>query len=140
MREADLVGAWSLIDFRIAFDDGRPPIEPYGAGATGWLLYAESGRMSAVISRAHREPLSVPRLEAAHRAPDAEKAAAFDGYLSYAGTWRLTGEEVVHDVTEALVPNIVGHAHRRRAALDDDVLTLSYRGGAKTYTLRWRRS
>ena len=140
MREAELVGAWALVDFWIRFDDGRPAQAGFGPGATGWLLYSDSGRMSALLSRAQRPALSIPRLESAQRAPAAEKAQAFDDYLSYAGSWRLDGDEVVHEVSEALVPNIVGLAQRRRASLSGDLLTLSYRGGPKLYTLRWRRA
>ncbi len=125
------------------FDDDRPDLEPFGPGATGWLLYTPT-RMAAVLSRAVRAPLDVPRLEAAHRASDAEKAEAFDSYLSYAGIWRIEdtprGPVVVHAVTEALVPNIVGNEQRRDVALDGDQLVLSYRGGAKTYRLTWTRS
>ncbi|MEZ4320942.1 MAG: phenylacetic acid degradation protein PaaN [Myxococcota bacterium] len=136
----DLWGAWHLRDFRITFDDGRAPLEPFGPGGTGRLVYGADGAVCAVLSRADRTPLEVPRLEAAHRATEAEKAGAFDGYLSYAGTWRLEGDEVVHTVTEALLPNLVGQEQRRTVTLDGDALTLAYRGGAKTYTLRWART
>lgn len=125
------------------FDDDRPDLEPFGPGATGWLLYTPT-RMAAVLSRADRPPLDVPRLEAAHRASDDDKARAFDSYLSYAGTWRLestdTGPVMVHAVTEALVPNIVGLEQRRHVDLAGDRLVLSYRGGAKTYRLSWTRT
>lgn len=136
---SDLVGAWRLVDFHIHFDDGRPSVEPFGPGAQGLLVYSADGWMSAILSRADRPGLDVPRLEAAHRATDTSKARAFDGYLSYGGRWRIEGDTVVHTVQWALVPDIVGREQRRRFRFADG-LVLAYRGGARTYQLRWREA
>lgn len=135
----EVVGAWALVDFHIRFDDGRDPVQPFGPGATGLITYTEDGWMSAILSRAHRSPLDVPRLEASHRATDAEKASAFDSYLSYGGRWHVDGSTMIHTVHWGLTPNIVGLEQRRDFTLDGDRLTLAYRGGAKTYILRWKR-
>ena len=60
--------------------------EPLGPGAQGLLLYAADGWMSACIMSADRPALSRanPR-----NAPAGERAAAFDGYFSYAGRWSV---------------------------------------------------
>lgn len=138
------VGAWVLGDFRITFSDDRPPVFPFGPDAVGQILYAASGHMSAVLSRAGRPPLTASRLETAGSAPADEKASAFDSYLSYGGTWALDGDDIVHTVTHALTPNLVGQENRRRVTLGDDSVTLSYSivarsGVERTYTLRWVR-
>ena len=140
----DLHGAWHLRQFTIAFDDGRPAIHPFGEAARGLLIYSPDGWMSATLSRTDRAALGVGRLERSGAAPQAAKAAAFDSALSYAGTWRLDGEHVVHRVTMAQTPDLVGEENRRRARLTRDGLTLSYRltarsGVARTYTLVWSR-
>ena len=141
---SDLHGAWHLRRFVVAFDDGRPDLHPFGPGARGLLVYTPDGAMSAVLSRADRAPLGVPRLEASGRATPEAKAAAFDGYLSYAGTWRLEGDAVVHTVTLAQTPELVGQQNRRTARLEGDTLTLSYRWTGRsrvgrTHTLLWSR-
>ena len=145
MSPDELVGAWTLERFRIRFDDGRDDLFPFGPDATGLLMYSASGRMSAVLSRAERDTIEASRLETASRAPEADKARAFDSYLSYAGTWSIDGDDVVHTVTHALSPNLVGQDNRRRARLNADVLTLGYRlvarsGVARDYELTWRRA
>lgn len=91
-----LVGAWRLDHFEVRFADGRPSVRPFGDHAQGLLIYDRGGQMCAVLSQAERPALDTPRLENTHKAPDAQKVAAFDSYLSYAGTWRLDGDEVVH--------------------------------------------
>lgn len=72
------------------------------------------------------------------------KAAAYDSYLSYAGRWRVDGDEVVHDVELALVPEVVGQEQRRRARMEGEELVLTYgvpaRHGVARFELRWRRA
>ncbi len=138
------VGAWVLDDFRITFSDDRSPVFPFGKNAVGQILYAASGHMSAVLSRADRPALTATRLETTGSAPAAEKAAAFDSYLSYGGTWTLDGDDIVHTVTHALSPNLVGQDNRRHVTLGPDSVTLSYSlvarsGVTRTYSLRWVR-
>lgn len=140
-----LLGTWRLIGFEIRFSDGRPPVRPFGPDAVGLLIYAPDGHMSAVLSRGHRAPLGATRLETSAAAPDVAKSAAFDSYLSYAGTWRVEGDTVVHTVTLAQTPELVGVENRRAASLEGDDLTLRYgitaRSGVRRgYTLRWRRA
>lgn len=135
-----LVGGWHLVRWEIRRGDRAT--EPFGAGATGLLVYAPDGHMSACIAAAGRRPLSGgnPRT-----APLAERAAAHDGYFHYAGRWRLIdGPKVVHSVTHALNPAFVGTDQVRDAALHDDRLTLSADeplddGTIRHHRLIWRR-
>lgn len=143
MSPSDLTGPWHLEDFTIRFADDRPPLRPFGEGARGQLIYTADGHMSATLCRADRPPLG-GRLETSARAPADAKAAAFDGYLAYAGRWRLDGDAVVHAVDFALTPDLVGAENRRTARLIDGRLHLTYRltarsGVERTYTLVWRR-
>lgn len=138
-----LHGTWELAEFIIGFDDGRPPLHPFGDDARGLLIYAPDGHLSALLCKAHRPRIGA-RLETADRAPVEARATAFDGYLSYAGRWTLEGDEVVHRVDFALVPDVVGTENRRRVHVDGDRLVLSYDvtpkgGGLRHYRLTWRR-
>lgn len=144
MLQADaLVGTWDLLAFTVALPNGTA-LHPMGEDARGRLMYGADGRMAAMLSEATRTPLSTPRLEAYGKAPDAEKVAAFDSHLSYAGRFTVEGEVVVHHVEFASVPNIVGLEQRRDALLEGDTLTLRYavtsRRGTRHNILRWRRA
>lgn len=139
-----LLGTWMLDDFTVSFADRRPATRPFGAHPMGMLVYAADGHVSAVLSRADRAPLGVSGLEAAGGAEAPAKAGAFDGYLSYAGTWTLGADTVTHHVAMALVPDAVGRDQVRAVALAGGVLTLSYdrtprSGVTRTHTLQWRR-
>ncbi len=143
LRAEDLVGSWDLDVFEVELPDGRR-VFPMGAEANGRLMYGADGRMSATLSAADRAPLSVPRLEAFGRAPESEKASAFDSFLSYVGRYSVEKEAVVHHVELASVPNIVGAKQRRDATLERDLLILRYAvhgsRGTRHNILRWRRS
>lgn len=139
-----LVGTWKLVRFVVHRSGGQGDVYPFGEDAQGLILYGADGWMSAVLSHADRDELSSRRLESMGKAPDAEKAAAFETYLSYCGRWRLEGDEVVHSVEHALVPNIEGTELRRHWAFVGEQLVLSYeivgkRGLPRTYELRWER-
>lgn len=145
MQASDLVGAWDLVRFQISFSDGRTPAFPMGEDARGRIVYAASGHVSAVLTRGDRPGLGVGGLETAHRADVSAKATAFDGYMSYAGTYRLEGDEIVHHVEMALLPEAVGRDQRRHVAWDGETLTLSYEvtarsGVVRRYALAWRRA
>jgi len=142
VRAEQLIGAWDLVDWRIDYDDGRPPGYPFGADANGQISYTGDGRMSAVIQAAGRRPLSTasPR-----QAPAEECRDAFTSFFCYAGTWTLEGDTMVHRLTLALNPAMLGTEQRRHAQLQGEVLELSAteRLGAdhtRTHRLRWRRA
>ena len=99
-------------------------------------------QLERAIARAGRSALSHLNTRLA---PKPEKAAAFDGYFHYAGTWRLEGDSVVHAVTLSLNPAFVGTDQVRRVELDGDGLTLSAEvtsasGATLRNAIRWRRA
>jgi Lipocalin-like domain len=139
LRPDQFVGTWQLQRWQCIYEDGAAT-EPFGAGAEGLLLCSADGWMSACIMAPGRARLSTanPR-----EAPDAERAAAFDGYFSYAGRWRILDGRVQHEVTLALNPGMVGTLQLRDAEFSDHGLTLSatepVRGGTRLHRLEWRR-
>lgn len=142
MRADQLIGAWDLVDWRIDHDDGRPPTHPFGQDASGQISYTADARMSAVIQRAGRRPLSTasPR-----QAPAEECCEAYTSFFCYAGHWTLEGDTLIHHLTLALNPAMLGTEQRRRAQLQDNVLELSAAeplggGRTRTHRLRWRRA
>lgn len=93
-----LIFTWHLARWEIAYDDGRPPSLPFGADATGLMLYG-GGTMNACIARGKRPHLSS---DSVRSAPEAERLAAFESYFQYAGPYAVRGEpgrqQVVHSV------------------------------------------
>lgn len=143
-----LLGTWHLVRWEIAYGDGRPASLPFGAEATGLILYTADGTMSACIARAGRARLSSDSMRSA---PEAERLAAFESYFQYAGPYSVRGEpgrqQVVHRVSHALNPNFVGTEQIRdmRFADDGNTLTLSASDTvpgtdvARHHRLIWRR-
>ncbi len=130
-----LEGAWHLVGWEI--EAGGRVTHPFGPQATGMICYTPDGHMQAVIAAAGRAPLSAP---VPRRAPAAERAAAFDGYFHYAGTWAVVdGPRVIHRVTHALNPAFVGTEQMREIALEGDRLTLSATEGDRHHRITWRR-
>ncbi|MFM9883774.1 MAG: lipocalin-like domain-containing protein [Burkholderiales bacterium] len=137
-----LFGAWQLARWTITYDDGRAPTLPFGEAVVGLLIYSNDGHMSGSIARAGRKPLSS---ESARTAPAEEKITAFETFFSYAGTYHVEGDEVIHHVTMALYPNLVGTVQRRQMRFSDQGLELSAAdllpGSAvkRTHRLQWCR-
>jgi hypothetical protein len=137
--ERALVGAWRLQRWEILQPDGSRR-EPFGRDARGLLLYTADGWMSATIMAAHRRLLSHrnPRL-----APEAERAAAFDGYFSYGGRWRVADGAVHHEVTVALNPAMIGTLQVREVRLGATTLTLAATeridADLRRHRITWRR-
>ncbi len=122
-----LLGTWHLVRWEISYNDGRPTSLPFGADATGLILYSGDGTMSACIARATRGRLSS---DSVRSAPEAERLAAFESYFQYAGPYTVRGtpgrQHVVHRVTHALNPNFVGTEQVRDMRFaDNGHLTLS---------------
>lgn len=120
--EPDLVGAWRLERWDIAYGDGRAATFPFGQDAIGLLMYTADGQMSASIARAGRGRIAS---ESMRHAPIDQKAAAFESYFSYAGGYSVRGGTVVHHVSMALNQNLVGSDQIRSLHFDRDTLTLS---------------
>jgi hypothetical protein len=140
-----LCGAWSLISWRIEYDDGRPANEPFGADPLGAIMYDRSGWMSATMCTRRRSPFSAASAAAASVE---SKAKALDEYLAYSGHWRLEGRVIVHQVTCSLNPVLIGTEQRREAQLTGDLLdlsameseTLDQQVKRRRHVIRWHRA
>ena len=122
-----LLGTWHLVRWEITYGDGRVPTRPFGAQATGLIVYSHDGTMNACIARGGRARLSS---DSVRSAPEAERLAAFESYFQYAGPYEIRGEpghqQVVHTVTHALNANFVGTRQVRNMEFAaDGTLTLS---------------
>ena len=104
-----LIGTWRLVEWTFTVDDSRPT-RPWGGNPAGLLTYTEDGRMSASLMSNGRPGAPTRTLSAA---PIEIRAAAAAGYLSYAGSYSMDGNDVLHHIELSLMPNWVGTTERR---------------------------
>jgi hypothetical protein len=119
-----LVGAWQLVSFTIHDADTGRVDHPLGAAARGMIFYTDDGHMSAQLA-------------------DADMG----GYIAYGGRFTVDEDTSVvhHDVTIAMLPELLAQPQFRRASLDGDLLTLSTTtiddvGATSHASVVWRRA
>lgn len=137
-----IIGAWRLLSFEIARDDGTA-MHPFGADAQGSIIYTESGRVSAQVMRRGR-PLFAAGDQM--RGTPEEIEASYTGCIAYFGSYRLDadGGFVVHQVEGSLFPNWEGEGQKRFFEFSGDRLKLStppmqWGGGQMVAALVWER-
>lgn len=139
-----LVGNWRLVEWTARIGDRS--VTPFGGPTTGLLTYTADGRMWGTLMLVDRNQVSAPTLAAA---TVEERARAAAGYLNYAGSYRVEGTQVVHEVELSLYPNWIGGEQRRDMdwATNDSgghdlILSASYldaKGDRVSNRLVWRR-
>lgn len=133
MNEVELRGAWALVS-SINYRDGVGTAS-YGEPPAGQLQYTADGRMSAFLMN-----------PAWASAGSADNVDSFNDFFAYAGSWRIEGDIVTHDIAFASVPGKVGTRFVRRVrGIDADTIELETepvisRSGATHVTrLVWKR-
>ncbi|MFJ8600242.1 lipocalin-like domain-containing protein [Streptomyces shenzhenensis] len=132
MTTNDLAGVWRLASFHDVDDDGVRREGPLGPAPVGLLFYSADGHVSVHMMRTapDQEPADGP----------AERPS--QSYMSYSGTWRRTGDQVVHTITLAPTPGWIGTDQVRELLLEGDLLTLygnALVGRPQRRVLEWRR-
>lgn len=132
----DLIGAWRLVRIEFSGPQGSIADPFYQAGSTGVIIYDPSGWMSVHIVAPHRRGWEVPasRSSAIAMSHDRQlKAAAFDTYYSYFGTWEFDAKTsvVTHHVKSSLIPAESGLNYGQQVALEGGRLIFTVRGGGK---------
>lgn len=129
MNPSDIHGTWELVEFVLERTNGQQ--DQWGNQVRGYLFYSPTGQMSVSINRA-------PSLNSDANCSVAE--VNFDAGLFYAGTYKLDGSIIVHQVEIASDLRRVGKEMLRFARLDGDTLTLkSPKEDFGTAVLKWRR-
>jgi hypothetical protein len=102
--EDEFVGAWKLTAYEIRTVSGQVSY-PMGRNPVGRITYDSLGRMSVQIMNPDR-----PKIRS-----DADKAAAFDGYLAYYGSYTVNPADhsVTHHMEASLNPGTAGSDLRR---------------------------
>ncbi len=100
----ELIGTWRLIDWTVTLRNGRVT-RPFNGKAQGLITYTDEGRMVATLMKSDRELIGTRSF---NEATAMERASAAAGYLSYAGTYEVVGDQVHHHVELSLFPDWVG--------------------------------
>lgn len=117
------IGAWSLVSWELRPTRGGEPYYPLGKDSQGLLVYSADGYMSVVLMKPGRVPNGSPWL---FDGTPAEKVAAMESYMSYAGRYEVREQEhkVIHHVEFSLFPNWIGTAQERLFGFEEDRLVL----------------
>ena len=113
ITEQDITGTW-LVVARGNDDpnDQQIALERYGDDPRGMVIISSDGWMNASLCHGGRPPLHGN--PAWHTdAPDADRLAAYDTYISYGGRWRLENNTLITKVEFALNPGWVGGEQSR---------------------------
>jgi len=142
------VGAWRLVSI-----EGVPPGLPGNLydRPTGMIIYSASGRVSAqLVAKADRKPFA-PFNRGRVSATTEDKAAAFDSYQAYYGTYTVDAKAgtITHHLEGSLIPGREGTFNVRWFEFrgDDHVLLIPVEDGKggvlarknATYKLLWER-
>jgi hypothetical protein len=140
-------GAWRLVSI-----EGNPPGRPFVYDRpSGLIMYDPSGRMCVnIVLKADRKPFA-PYAKGIVTATTEEKAAAFDTYVAYFGTFTVDAKAgtVSHHLEDNLVPGRQGTDNVRWFDFQgpDRLLLIPIEDGkggvlarkAATYKLLWER-
>jgi len=107
VRAENIIETWALVA-RGASESQRAQLEErYGTQSEGVVILSPDGWMCAALGHGDRARLpGDPEWHA--DAPDADRLAAFDSYVSYAGRWRIEDGQLITKVEFALNPSWVG--------------------------------
>jgi hypothetical protein len=114
---AELEGSWRLERWDAVDDEGSVML-PFGERPEGILVYQPDGTMITTIAPAGRPRVSSS--DPLQGGPDTERRRTAETFIAYAGTWEMSGDDVVHDVAISLYPNWVGSRQVRHVRLLDE--------------------
>jgi hypothetical protein len=120
-----IVGTWKLVtsELKYNYSDGEV-LYPLGPNAVGLLIYTSNNHISAQLMRPDRSSFESGVL---NNGTTEEIKEAFQGYMSYYGTYELNEEQgiVIHHVKGSYFPNWVGQNLIRRFLFCVNRLTLT---------------
>lgn len=140
---AQLVGTWKLISIEDTMTDGNvQPSRQFGPHPRGFIMYEPDGYMCATIVNGDRTPWADPA-----KPTEAEKAAYYDTFISYCGTYKLDGatSTVTHFPEVAWTNTYVGSTQPRPFKLEGNRLIITATKGMsdpaiKQRVLVWQRA
>lgn len=120
-----LIGTWKLVEYSI--ENTKNPKErfyPMGKDATGFIMYAPDGYMSAQMMAANRPSYKSGGL---HTGTVDEMSLAAKGYMAYSGQYEVNEETqtLTHHMDVSMNPTWLGQAQERYIKLDDNKIIIT---------------
>jgi hypothetical protein len=141
----DVVGTWLLIERGASEGHQAALLARYGEHSEGVVVLSPESWLCAALSRGDRARL--PGDPAWHvDAPPADRLAAFDSFVSYAGRFRFEDGRLITKVEFALNPSWVGGEQVRDVELRPDgtmrlIVTRTWPNGEDVSVwVDWRRA
>ena len=139
-QDDQLYGTWRLMSWTQEVVGTGERTDVLGKAPNGFLTYGRDGRMAAIIVRANRpKPTDLTKLT------DQERADLFKSMLAYAGTFKVDGTRVVHNVDISWNENATGTTQVRNFRIDGRRLILTagpqvgFDGKQTTYVVTWEK-
>lgn len=114
-----LCGTWHLLSC-VALDRNGQETHGYGQHPIGHLVYTADGWVSVAIMR---DPSNLPADPPA--ADNTVQGVKSGQLIAYIGTYRIEGNNVMHDIKSCTIESWVGDTQERRFSLENTILTLS---------------
>ncbi|WP_447669074.1 lipocalin-like domain-containing protein [Methylobacterium sp. A54F] len=138
----EVVGTWRLAAATRRIVDTGETIDAYGGPRpTGWINYGRDGRMMVVCAHEGRD-----RPVANDRMTDADRVKLHKTFFAYAGSYRLEGDRIVHDIDTSWNEAWTGTSQVRQVERKDGQLVLTTTpfkfnldGRMSVITLIWTR-
>jgi len=140
---SQLVGTWKLVSVEDTMQDATlQPSKTFGPHPHGFIMYGPDGYMCATIVNGDRAPWTDPA-----KPTEAEKAAYYDTFLAYCGTYKLdsASSTVTHYPEVAWTQAYVGSTQPRPFKLEGDRFIITLTKGIsdpsiKQRVLVWQRA
>jgi hypothetical protein len=138
----EVAGTWRLVTATRRIVDSGETVDAYGGpNPTGWLNYGRDHRMIVVCAHEGRN-----RPVANDKMSDADRINLHKTFFAYAGTYRLEGDRIIHDIDTSWNEAWTGTAQVRQVDRDGRRLILTTTpfkfnldGKLSIITLTWER-
>ena len=120
LQQNDVVGTWKLVSGEKKIVKTGEIVNAYGAHPVGWITYSRDGRMMTVAAFDGR-----PKLPSIDKIKDSDKIKLFDTLFAYAGTYTISGNQIIHHVDTSWNETWTG---------TDKVRNVEVRGNQLVYT------
>ncbi|KQP08219.1 hypothetical protein ASF28_11630 [Methylobacterium sp. Leaf99] len=142
LEPQDISGTWRLAAATRKLVESNEVIEAYGGPRpTGWLTYGKDGRMTVICAFEGRA-----RPVANDKMSDEDRIHLHKTFFAYAGTYRIDGNKVTHDIDTSWNEVWSGTSQVRDVEYDGRTLTLktppfkfNVDGKMSVVTLLWER-
>jgi Lipocalin-like domain len=116
----ELYGTWRLVSVTRQIVGTAESSDLFGKAPQGFINYGRDGRMFAITVRENRpKPADLAKMT------DQERAELFKTMTAYAGTFKVDGSRVVHNVDISWNENWTGSAQVRNFRIDGRRLVIS---------------